>query len=66
MATGRRIRNGAQSIGSGQEAQHQRAMLNGIVAQAKQEHPRGEGTNMLNVVGHTYVEHVLGILSWYV
>ena len=42
---GARVRNGARSIGGGQGAAP-RALLNGLVASAKQEHPRGEGSEV--------------------
>ena len=46
---GARAGNGARSIGSGQGAAPI-VLLNGLVANAKQEHPRGEGRNSMNSV----------------
>ena len=57
-----RAGNGARSIGSGQGAAP-KALLNGLVADAKQEHPRGEGSNSMNsVVGILRLNSTLGIM----
>ena len=65
MATGRKCGNGAQSIGSGKAARHQRAMLNGIVREQRQEHPRGEGSNGMNsVVGILMLNTSWALLSY--
>ena len=48
-----------------QAARHQIAMLNGIVARAKQEHPRGEGSNGMNsVVGILMLDSSWALLSY--
>ena len=50
MATGRGSATEREASEAGRGAAP-RALLNGLVADAKQEHPRGEGIGMLNMVG---------------
>ena len=65
MATGRGGGNERRASEAAGGAAPRQAMLNGIVARAKQEHPRGEGSNGMNsVVGILMLNTSWALLSY--